>query len=94
MPATKLPDEYHTPKVTVEKPAAEDKISMTKVQSLFPAKVIYVGRISGQVYTFVEPGSVLDVDSRDVPDMLAYRIGTTNCCGGADPTGNKVFQVV
>lgn len=89
-----MPETKPTPKVTVDKTVAEDKISMTKVQSLFPAKVVYIGRISGQRYVFPEAGSILDVDSRDVADMLAYRIGTTNCCGGGYPDGNRVFQTL
>jgi hypothetical protein len=81
-------------KPTVDKTVPEDRINMTKLQSLFPARVIYIGRISGQRYVFPEAGSVLEVDSRDVDDMLAYRIGTTNCCGGGNPDGNRVFQTV
>ena len=88
MPETK------SSKVTVEKTAAKDTISTTRIQSLFPANVIYIGRISGQRYVFPESGSILDVDSRDVPDMLAYRIGTSSCCGGTDPRGNFVFQIL
>ncbi len=102
MPATKLPDEYKYPKSApdeglkevVAKATAKDRIESVKVQCLFPARVIYTGAVSGQRYDFPGPGSVLDVDSRDVPDMLAYRIGTTSCCGGSDPHGNTVFQTV
>lgn len=102
MPATKLPDEYKTPHVepdaglkdVVAKATAKDRIESVKVQLLFPAHVIYAGAVSGKRYDFPEPGSVLEVDSRDVPAMLAYRIGTTGCCGGSDPSGNTVFQLV
>lgn len=90
MPETK--QQYS--KVAVEKPAATGTINTTtKVQSLFPAEVHYTGQISGQQYVFVA-GQILEVDSRDVPDMLAYRIGTTNCCGGGNLDGNKVFQIL
>lgn len=81
-------------KIAVEKTAAKDTITRTKVQCLFPAHVIYTGATSGQRYDFPGPGSVLEVDSRDVPAMLAYRIGTTNCCGGGNMDGNTVFQTV
>lgn len=85
MPETKEVVAKATPKVRIES---------VKVQCLFPAHVIYTGAISGQRYDFPGPGSVLEVDSRDVPAMLAYRIGTTSCCGGSDPTGNTVFQAI
>ncbi len=102
MPKTSLPDEYKTPHFepdkglqdVVAKATIEAKIESTKVQLLFPAHVVYTGAVSGQRYDFREPGSVLEVDSRDVPAMLAYRIGTTSCCGGSDPSGNVVFQTV
>lgn len=98
MPSTSLPDEYKRAKVredVVAKAPVEDKIdSVTRVQLLFPAHVIYAGAESGKRYDFLGPGSVLEVDSRDVPAMLAYRIGTTNCCGGGNLDGNVVFQLV
>lgn len=81
-------------KAALEKIAPKDTITLVKIQCLFPAHVKYEGAASGKLYDFLEPGSVLEVDSRDVPAMLAYRIGTTSCCGGSDPTGNTVFQIV
>ncbi len=81
-------------KPVVEKTETKNRIESARVQLLFPAHVIYTGAVSGNRYDFPQPGSVLEVDSRDVPAMLAYRIGTTSCCGGSNPTGNTVFQVV
>lgn len=86
--------ETNQPKVTVEKPVRKDIISYVNIQSLFPARVIYIGPESGKRYDFAQAGSILVVDSRDVPAMLAYRIGTTNCCGGGNIDGNTVFQIV
>ncbi len=87
------------PKIEPEKPVVAEKprqlrIELSKIQLLFPAHVIYTGAISGQRYDFPGPGSVLEVDSRDVPAMLAYRIGNSNCCGGGPVDGNHVFQTV
>ncbi len=81
-------------KATVEKTAPKITISRVNVQSLFPARVIKVGAVSGERYDFKEAGSILSVDERDVDDLLAYRIGTTSCCGGSDPSGNTVFQLI
>lgn len=80
--------------VPVEKTAPKDIIITVNLQCLFPAHVIYTGPISGKRYDFVEAGSILPVDSRDVPAMLAYRIGASNCCGGGNVDGNRVFQIV
>lgn len=104
MPETKRKDEVELhvrpildpldEKTALERIAPKDKIKSVKIQLLFPAHVIYAGAVSGKRYDFKEPGSVLEVDSRDVPAMLAYRIGTTGCCGGSDPSGNQVFQTI
>lgn len=94
MPKTEHFDPEQGLKDVVAKATTKDRINLVKVQCLFPAHVIYTGAVSGQRYDFPEPGSVLEVDSRDVPAMLAYRIGTTSCCGGSDPTGNTVFQTL
>lgn len=85
------------PDVTVEKLEAPSKIILSNrvnIQSLFPAHIIKIGLVSGERYVFAEAGSVVSVDERDVPDLLAYRIGTTSCCGGSDPNGNRVFQLL
>lgn len=81
-------------KAVVEKTAPKITISRVQIQSLFPARVVKIGLVSGERYDFAEAGSVLSVDERDVNDLLAYRIGTTSCCGGSDPNGNQVFQKV
>lgn len=81
-------------KAAVEKAAPKVTISRTNIQSLFPARIIKVGLVSGERYVFAEAGSVVSVDERDVDDLLAYRIGTSSCCGGSDPNGNQVFQKI
>lgn len=82
-------------KSVVAKPPAQDKINLVTIQCIFPAHVKYEGAVSGQLYDFSGPGSVLEVDSRDVDAMLAYRIGrNTGCCGASSTDGNIVFQAV
>lgn len=94
MPETKRTYRDLTPEVAVARNEPRITLNTVKIQLLFPAHVIYAGAVSGKRYDFKEPGSVLEVDSRDVPAMLAYRIGTTGCCGGSDPSGNQVFQTI
>lgn len=89
-----MPETNKYSKIAVEKAAPKDIITTVNLQCLFPAHVIYTGPVSGKRYDFAEAGSILPVDSRDVPAMLAYRIGASNCCGGGNVDGNTVFQIV
>lgn len=94
MPETKRKVDTVSTKTVVAEPQPEVRINRTRMQSLFPANVVYIGRISGERYIFPVAGAILEVDSRDVPDMLTYRIGTTGCCGGGNADGNTVFQII
>lgn len=68
----------------------EVTINVTKqVQSLIDAHLIYDGRVSGQRYEWVRAGAIVDVDERDVPELLAKR-GMKSCCG-QEP--NRYFQL-
>lgn len=65
--------EENTPTVT---------INLVKVQSLVDAHVYYTGQISGELYEWVKAGAIVEVDERDVPELLAKRPGKKPCCGG------------
>lgn len=79
----------------VEKPVVEENapdvtINTTKrVQSLIDAHLIYDGRVSGQRYEWRRAGAIVEVDERDVPELLAKR-SKKPCCG-QEP--NKYFQL-
>lgn len=66
---------------------------MKKIRSLIDSHLIYSGRESGQQYEWMSAGNVMDVDERDVPELLAKRIGERSCCGGQFQMGNKVFEI-
>ena len=72
---------------------SESKIKSVTVISLFPARLEYIGAISGQAYTWAKAGDTVSVDLRDVPDLLSKRIGERACCG-ASGNGNKLFEVI
>jgi len=55
-------------------------------------KVKTKGSVSGKEYFFDGAGSDVEVDERDVPELLAKGAGRKNCCGGAQPT--PYFQIV
>lgn len=63
-----------------------------KVQSLVEARLIYTGAVTGVQYVWATAGMVVNVDERDVPDLLEHNMGTISCCGGGN-SGNKV-QVI
>jgi hypothetical protein len=63
-----------TPEVTIN--------TKVKVQSLVDAHVYYTGQISGELYEWVKAGAIVEVDERDVPELLAKRPGKKPCCGG------------
>jgi hypothetical protein len=75
----------------VEAPKKE-KESTLPVQSLIDAKIIATGYVTGNSYVFNGAGSVVDVDERDVENLLSKRQGGRQCCGGTD-YGNAMFTL-
>lgn len=77
-------------KRVVEEITPEVTINLVKVQSLVDAHVYYTGQISGELYEWVKAGAIVDVDERDVPELLAKRPGKKPCCGGER---KQIFQL-
>lgn len=50
------------------------------------------GSISGKSYVFSGAGTTVDIDKRDVDDLLQKRQGGRQCCGGTE-YGNQVFEL-
>uniref|UniRef100_A0A6M3LTF1 Uncharacterized protein n=1 Tax=viral metagenome TaxID=1070528 RepID=A0A6M3LTF1_9ZZZZ len=50
------------------------------------------GSVTGNRYSFSGAGSILGVDERDVPGLLAKGAGGTSCCSGV-PT-SPYFELV
>lgn len=69
-------------KPVVEENLPDVTINLIKVQSLVDAHVYYTGRESGIQYEWVKAGAIVEVDERDVPELLAKRPGKKPCCGG------------
>lgn len=70
----------------------EEPKRRVKVQNLFPARVKRTGQVTGEQYVWNGPGTIVEVDARDVEDLLASKVGTTSCCG-SNAKGNKVFAL-
>lgn len=80
-------------KATVVKKPTETIInSVIKIRSLIDAHLIYDGQVSGRHYEWTRAGAILEVDERDVPELIAKRLGGKTCCGSQD--GNLIFEVV
>ena len=73
----------------------EEVIAQERVllQSKFPAKIRLTGLVTGEQYVWENAGSVVEVASEDVPNLLEKKVGRTACCGGTS-RGNKLFLVV
>lgn len=79
--------------------ANSDAISYTtveqsvKIVNKFPATISLKGLITGKLYVWNGAGTVIEVDSRDVDDLLTKKIGETACCGQTQ-RGNILFEKV
>ena len=62
-----------------------------RVTSKFPAKLMYEGQVTGQLYVWERAGAVVNVDVRDVPDLLSKQIGG-GCCGNRQQE-NSLFEI-
>ena len=51
------------------------------LRSNYPDRLIVIGSVSGERYEFPRGDSVLQVDERDVPEMLTKYFGGNSCCG-------------
>ena len=69
------------PKEVLDKPKATtyNKISLT---SQFSAHITLEGSITGKFYRWPKSGDAVEVDERDVPNLLEKKIGERFCCGG------------
>jgi len=67
-------------------------INMQSVRSMVAAKIIYNGAVTGNQYEWSQAGAITSVDERDVPELLAKRLGSRTCCGSSD--GNRIFELV
>lgn len=72
--------------------APKQSYNYVKIRSLLASHLLYSGQISGKHYEWSKSGDVVEVDERDVPELLAKRIGKRSCCG-EDLQGNKVFEI-
>ena len=61
------------------------------IQSVFDARLLYTGQVSGKQYVWNKAGDICEVDMLDSEILLAKRMGGTGCCGNSNKDENKVF---
>ena len=66
--------------------------SIQAVRLVIDAKVVYSGYVTGNNYKWNGAGSIVDVDERDVKNLLEKRQGGRQCCGGTG-YGNAMFEL-
>ena len=71
----------------------EPSIIRVSIRSLFPARLMYEGRVSGELYEWAEAGRVVAVQIEDAPYLLAKRLGSGGCCGASNEP-NKPFEQI
>ena len=80
-------------KVDEEKPLEEKPTKMAEpVKKVVPKTVRIIlsrnkkvktkGSVTGNIYVFSGAGTVLDVDERDAPELLARGASRASCCSG------------
>lgn len=78
--------------VVVSRRVGTYNYAVQQVKSRVSARVIYKGNVTGNRYEWPAAGSVVPVDERDVPELLAKRIGGRLCCGPQD--ANTLFELI
>ena len=78
-------DEWNGERVKVIEPVTEEiKTVRLVLQKALNLKVF--GSVTGKEYFFPGAGSVLDVDERDVSELLQKGANRRSCCGGSPPS--------
>ena len=93
-------NERDSKRVEVVKDAYIKPIKKAKVEAPKTVRIVLArnkivntyGSVTGNRYSFLGAGSILSVDERDVPTLLAKGAGGTSCCSGV-PT-SPYFELV
>lgn len=64
------------------------------VRSIYDSTMRYEGQATGELYTWLKIGDVVQVVTEDAENLLQKRIGGISCCGGVSQDGNKIFELV
>jgi hypothetical protein len=90
-----LREEWEYATVDEEKIVAQEAPSdynTIKLVNKIGARVKMVGAITVNQYEWPKSGAVVEVDERDVPDLLTKRLGDKLCCGSTNM--NYVFEIM
>jgi hypothetical protein len=76
----------------VETSVPDEYTKTVKLVNKIGARVKMTGAVSGKQYDWKKSGMAVDVDERDVPDLLKKRLGDKPCCGSSNL--NYVFEIM
>ena|ERR1035437_666040 len=76
--------------LVIDKDVSYTEFEQIWVRSQFDAHLIYIGHVSGKRYEWRTSGTAVEVDARDVDELLSKRLGEGSCCGSAS-RGNVLF---
>ena len=71
---------------------APETYNIVRIVNKIGARVKYPGAVTGKLYIWERAGAVVNVDERDVPDLLTKTLGKKRCCGSAN--SNFVFEIM
>jgi hypothetical protein len=77
-------------KVVVEEKPQPATIRIA-IRSMYPARLRYTSPSTGELYEWLDAGSVVEVVSEDVPFLLSKKLGSSGCCG-VKSDGNQLFE--
>ena len=72
--------------------APKYSVNYRQVRLMIDANMRATGSVTGNSYSWNGAGSVVDVDERDVENLLNKRQGGRQCCGGTG-YGNVIFEL-
>lgn len=87
-----ITDELEEKETVVSRRVATYNYFVKQVRSRVQARVIYNGNVTGNRYEWPVAGSIVAVDERDVPELLAKKLGGRSCCGPQD--ANTIFELI
>jgi len=79
---------------SVKKTVKKAPIKTVRVRLLKNIRLNKIGAATGIRYSFEFAGSEVDIDERDLPELLAKTTGTTCCGEGQNMSPSPYFELV
>jgi hypothetical protein len=70
-----------------------DEPTIRLLQSQYPARVIYIGIVTGKRYEWARAGSIVAVDVLDAEELLKKLMNKQPCCNSKNMPQSKFVEV-